>query len=39
MIDNKFRLKIENIEIKTQKHGDHDQSSHGSWAHGVRGSP
>ena len=39
MIDNKFRLKIENIEIKIQKHGEHDQSSHGSWAHGVEVAP
>ena len=35
MIDNKFRLKIENIEIKIQKHGEHDQSTHGAWATGA----
>jgi hypothetical protein len=34
MIDNKFRLKLENIELVIAKHGDHDQSSHGSWATG-----
>ena len=39
MVENKFRLKRENIEIKIQKHGDHDQSSHGSWAHGVQVAP
>lgn len=39
MVENKFRLKRENIEIKIQKHGEHDQSSHGSWAHGVQVAP
>ena len=38
MIDNKFRLKIENIEIKTQKHGDGDQSAHGN-RYGVEVAP
>ena len=39
MIDNKFRLKAEHIQIKMQKHGDHDQSSHGNWAYGIEATP
>ena len=27
------------IEITIKKHGEHDQSSHGSWAHGVQVAP
>ncbi len=29
----------DDIEILISKHGDHDQSSHGSWAHGVEVAP
>ena len=37
MIDNKFRLKLENIELVIDKHGEHDQSEHGNWARGQSG--
>jgi hypothetical protein len=35
MVENKFRLKRENIEVKIEKHGTHDQKTHGNWATGV----
>ena len=30
---------VEEFFEKMEKHGDHDQSSHGSWAHGVQVAP
>jgi hypothetical protein len=30
MIDNKFRLKLENIELLIDKHADHEQADHGN---------
>lgn len=35
MVENKFRLKMEDIEIKLEKHGTGDQKPHGNWAIGV----
>jgi GNAT superfamily N-acetyltransferase len=30
---------LDDIEILVSKHGEHDQSSHGAWAHGVEVAP
>jgi len=39
----RFIATLEDVEITrakdVKKHGDHDQSSHGSWAHGVQVAP